>query len=343
MTERREKAVELVQEFLQGGLEIPFSPVVGRQLIELSNKPIETIETKQLVRLLDTDAGFAGEILRLANSSYFAGVEKIVSLRRAIIQIGLEESINFMQMAYYRAVLPDIPPLEGYFSGQDYWTHSWATALAGKILGHPRAGGRVLPGELYIAGLLHGIGRVVLAFNRPVDLAKVLKKSQDLHLPFTDVQLELFGTTDADIACELLTLWQLPEHICQAIRYMYCPQEAPADFQEFSGLLQLACCITGAAGMDQAGWVGVEQSWVVTESELALANPALLNEFITDIQRVLERKGQLLVEENENENPEPDQEDMPEKAATPDSSSRSSDSSGGIVLRFFQWLRSLFF
>ncbi len=300
MYQRKERAAALVESFLQSGQKIPFSPAIGTKLVSFANKPVAQVEVDQLVRLLETDAGFASRLLQLANSSYFSGVEKIVSLRRAIIQVGLEEAISFTQMVYYRNVLPEIPQRRGFWSDQEYWQYSWSTAVAGKSLAHPKCGSNVLPGDLYIAGLLHGVGRVVLAFNSSADIGQKLQQAEDADRSFEEVQLELFGTTDADISRELLVRWQMPETVCRAVGSIYHPESADSDIQEFAGLLQLASCIArmSQAGADAAeGYNEPGQTWVATSSSLPLADPVFLGEQVEEICRMLQSRNDLFADE----------------------------------------------
>jgi len=220
---REEKAIVITHEFLQSGGDLPFSTEVGSQLLSMSSLPLQQIDVDKFVKLIQLDPGLAANVLQVANSVYFSGAGKIVSLRRAIVQIGLEEAINFVHVVFYRKSLPKVPKIKGYLSDKDYWNHSWACAIACKSLGHPAIGTKLLPGELYIAGLLHGIGKMILAIHRPIDFLQCLEDSVDFQQPLAETQLDIFGTTDADIATELLKVWQLPNNVSMAIKYYQRP------------------------------------------------------------------------------------------------------------------------
>ncbi len=352
---RKELARELVDEFLQSEREVPFSSVIGAKLIDLVNKPVELVNINDLVELLERDVGFAGRLLQLANSAYFSRVEKIVDLRRAIVQVGLEETINLMQMAYYQTILPQIPNLGGVLSDQDYWKYSWATAFTAKILGHPSIGGKVLPGELYIAGLLHGVGRVVLAITRPLVYGKVLQKLKGVyHLPFEDLQLELIGTTDADVAYELLRKWQLPKNICRAVGNIYHPEKADDDICEFAAFLQLACCIVRSVDtrfIVSGGCDKLSATWMATSSSLPLADPIFLSAKAEEIVQALEVRKNIFVdvkeEEEEEENSEEEENASEEtQPSSPSSSPSAARQAPAKPEGFFQqllgWLIELF-
>ncbi len=317
---RKELAKKLVDEFLQSEQEIPFSSAIGAKLIALINKPVELVNIDELVELLETDAGFAGRLLQLANSAHFCRLEKIGDLRRAIVQVGLEETINFMQLAYYQTILPKMPSLGGLLSDQDYWKYSWATAFAAKVLGHPSIGGKALPGELYIAGLLHAVGRVVLSVTRPLVITKVLQKSKGIyHLPIEDLQLDIIGTTDADISRELLSKWQLPENICKAVGHIYHPEEAKGEIREFAAFLQLSCCIVKSfdgSFLVSGGCDKLSATWMATSSSLPLADPIFLSEKAEEITAALQARKDIFIENKGDEESEDGEYDGEEEGST---------------------------
>jgi hypothetical protein len=68
------------------------------------------------------------------------------------------------------------------------------------MLGRPDRLITCLPGELYIAGLLHGVGKLILALHQPEDFFQCLENSRNYNQPLFEAELDLFGTTDMDIA-----------------------------------------------------------------------------------------------------------------------------------------------
>lgn len=293
MDSRKERAIRIVHEFLQSGVDLPFSTEVGPQLLAFSSMPIEEIDIENFVNLIQIDPGLAAKVLQLANSVYFSGLNKIVNLRRAIIQIGLEEAVNFIHVVFYRKSLPKFPTIDGFFSDKDYWSHSWACAMASKMLGHPSVGTKILPGDLYIAGLLHGVGKLILALHYPDKFLQSLLNSRDYQQTIPEAQLEIFGTTDADIACELFRTWQLPKNICMAIKYYYNPAEAEKEYQEFSGLIQLAYFIANTSGIgnikDEYSF-DIGQTWISLESTSPLADKSLQEDIVNKIYTTLTNK-----------------------------------------------------
>jgi len=339
MGQRKEKAISIVHEFLQSGVDLPFSTEIGPKLLTLSSKSVEDIDIDKFVQLVQVDPGLATKVLTLANSVYFSGATKIVSLRRAIVQVGLEEAVNFIHAVFYRKTLPKFPELRGFFSDKDYWSHSWACASACKMMGHPVVGTNILPGELYIAGLLHGIGKLILAIHRPIEFLQCLQNSKDFQQPLPEAQLDILGTTDADIACELLKAWQLPENICMAIQAYYTPEEAKEEFREFAGLVQYAYFIANTSGvgnMRDEFCFDINSTWIAVSAESPLSDDTVRTEFTDKIYAAIKRKSSLL----QNFGGESAAVDSEDKADTNVGKTRKSKQKG-LLERFFAWVSNI--
>jgi HD-like signal output (HDOD) protein len=335
MEKRKEKAVAIVHDFLQSGVDLPFSTEIGPQLLALSSKSVDDIDIDKFVQLVQVDPGLAAKVLRLANSVYFSGASKIVSLRRAIVQVGLEEAVSFIHVVFYRKTLPKFPELKGFFSDKDYWSHSWACASASKMLGHPVVGTKVLPGELYIAGLLHGIGKLILAIHRPIEFLQCLQNSIDFQQPLPESQLDVFGTTDTDIACEILKAWQLPESICMAIKYYYSPEEAEKEHREFAGLVQYAYFLANTSGignMRDEFCFDSSTTWIATSQESPLADEKVRNSLTEKIYTGLKNKSSNM----QNFGGGPAAESVEDNAE--DTMGRATRSKPGGWRRFWAWI-----
>jgi HD-like signal output (HDOD) protein len=292
MDSRKDKATSIALAFLQAGASLPSLSTAGAELLALSQQPLDDLDIEQFVKLVEIDPALTSKFLQLANSAYFGRVNKIIGLGRAIAHMGLDEAINTVYMLFCQKALPKFPSLEG-FSDKDYWAHSWACAAANKMLGHPKIGVRILPGQLYIAGLLHGIGKLILAIHRPEDFLLCLRNSRDFGQPLSDAELDILGTTDAYIACEILKTWQLPENICMAVKYYQSPEDADEPFREFAGLTQFAYYLANTSGIGNINdefCYDVKETWIVKEGSSSLAEASVREAFSREIHAALKKK-----------------------------------------------------
>lgn len=328
-------------EFLQSGVSLPFSSSIGSQILTLVQQPLEKIDVAALVKLIQVDPGITTKILQLANSSYCGSLTKITSLRQAVVHIGLEETINIISLLLCQKTLPAFPSLNGEFSDRDFWLHSWGCAMANKMLGHPDVGSSVLPGELYIAGLLHGIGKLILAIHQPEEYLQCLRNSKDFSQPLAEAEQDVIGTTSAEIASEVLKAWQLSDNICMAVRYYQNPGKADKQYREIAGLTQYAYFLANTSGVgntyDEFSF-DLKETWISRESLLPLALEATQKNVVQRIYDVLQTKSSALG--SLDNQPDSQKEDVP--AASQDR--RRIDTNPAIKkkISFFNWLRSLF-
>jgi HD-like signal output (HDOD) protein len=289
-------AFSIAQEILTTSVNIPTIPANAKQILAIVRQPEDQIDIPNFVKLVESDPGLFTRILQLANSPFYKEVEKIVSLRAAITRIGLLEIVSSVCLYFFQKMLPKFPDLEG-FSYDDFWAHSWASAVAARRLGHPNLEMGVLPGELYITGMLHGIGKLLLAIHFPNEFSLCLKKARDFKLPLNQVEKDVFGTTDSLVASNVLKSWNLPPNICEGVAYHQMPELAPPEHLIIAGLTQFACVIAGMSGLGSSGdGVGMELSstYFGQLPKLTIAKPEIQKKLVKEILETLKGRNETV-------------------------------------------------
>ena len=281
-------------EILTSSIKLPPLPTNGAKLLNMAQLPIDKIDAASFARLVEVDPGLFASVLQLANSPYYSGVEKIISLRSAITRIGLEETINSICFYFFKKTLPQFPGIEN-FASKEYWAYSWACANANRRLGHPNLEMDILPGELYIAGLLHGIGKLMFAIHYPDKFSECIKKAKDLKQPLYKVEQDVFGTTDAFVASKIMEAWNIPANICAAVAFYQIPESAPAQYREISGLTQLAYCLAGMSKIGTSGdgdLMNLSSMYIFQQSNLQISKEKIREKLVREILRSLEKKSE---------------------------------------------------
>jgi HD-like signal output (HDOD) protein len=80
--------------------------------------------------------------------------------------------------------------------------------------------------EAFSAGLLHDIGKLVLAMGTPCNFAEVARQCARRARPVYEIEREIFGVTHAQAGAYLLGVWGLPLPIVEAVAYHHLPHEA---------------------------------------------------------------------------------------------------------------------
>ena len=322
-------AKRIALEVIESGGTLPLLPAAGQRLLAVINQPVDKIDFVSFSKTVEADPALTAKLLQLANSSYFGTLKEITSVRQAITYIGLEETITSVYNIFFKQALPKFPALEG-FSGKDYWDQSWACATANRMLGHPVHHQMVqaVPCELYITGLLHGVGKIFLA----------IKYSREHKKPLAQVEADLVGTTDTEIAYNVLKKWNLPEHICQAIRHYPAPFEAPKEYRGLAALTQLAYYISNAAeigGSGDASEYAVAESYIAENWALLPTEKKYQELLIKDIFATLKKKFDL-------QNPESKKDDALSNLTAADKETTQTPTQKpkkdkGLFRRLFSW------
>jgi HD-like signal output (HDOD) protein len=279
---------------LNSDIKVPPMPSSGSKIMAMAQMPLEKIDIGAFCKLLEPDPGLFSMVLQLANSPFYRGVDEIVSLRAAITRIGLQEAINSVNFYFLKRFLPNLSELHG-FSVKDYWAFSWTCAMAGRRLGHPNMGMNTLPGELYLAGLLHGIGKLLLAIYHPRQFFICVENARMLEQPLNNILQETFGTTDNIIASKLMDAWNLPPRICSAVEFYPDPDAAPEQHREIAGLTQFAYKIAakGQIGNNGGGIsADLESSWISQQTASPLSKKEFQEGVVQEILTSLELKSE---------------------------------------------------
>jgi HD-like signal output (HDOD) protein len=310
----------LIAKVLEGGASLPPLPANGARLLAALRKPLHQVNVQEIAKLIENDPSLAARVLRIANSAFYGSTNQIKSLSQAIMRLGLVETINTVSFFVLRETLPEFPTLEKY-SCEDFWAHSWACAMAGRLLSHPEHRVQVLPGELYMAGLLHGIGKLVLVLHCTEKFGLCLQEARRHNLLLREAEREILGFTDAILGAKLLKAWNLPHSIRTAVGTYPAPNAAAEEHREIAALTQLAHLIANRCGLGHSGDgrdTELERSWYVRQGTGPLAQVETLERIAAETRDAVRKKSALIVG---IEAPAP--EDSAELQAQPAGSGRS--------------------
>jgi hypothetical protein len=217
--------------------------------------------------------------------------------------IGLPETINTLHFYMLMKTLPKFPGIAG-FSAEGYFAFSWACASAARSLGRPDLFVKTVPGELYLAGLLHGVGKVVLALHWRKDFERSLELARERLIPLHQAEEEVLGFNHAALGAGLLEAWNLPPSIRAAVSSYVAPETAASQYTEIAALTQLAYFIANQSGIGMSGSAienDTSKSWIVKEGSSPLAEEATREKVIEEIMSTLRKKSGVIGRSGSNE------------------------------------------
>jgi putative nucleotidyltransferase with HDIG domain len=203
---RRSAANEKIREYVG---KIDAIPTLSKTYLELT-KALRSncLPLRDISAIIERDLALTAKVLQTVNSVRYAQNRKVQSVFEAVQLIGFE---------VVRALVLSIQVFEfcQQTIGTEFfnfiWSHSLATATATKRLCHRENLPPETCEEAFLLGLLHDIGKVVLAASCPNEYCTLWREHSGNSRGTVKAELDLFGADHAHVGAYLLRLWGIPE------------------------------------------------------------------------------------------------------------------------------------
>jgi len=199
--------IELIKEHLAGDLHgLPVFHSVAVQLQQMLAS--RDVHLNRVMEMISEDQSLASQLLKVANSPFYAGLSEIATIKDAVIRLGAQEVANLAMMA---------SQFELYHSGnailnrkmQELWGHSLACATGAKWLAM-KSGYTGLAAESFMGGLLHDIGQLAL-----LKVLDDIDRRKESSAVFTEHLIaEILTRMHEEVGYRLMKDWCLPDIYC---------------------------------------------------------------------------------------------------------------------------------
>ncbi len=203
---------ELLRAAVAGIGALPSVPQVYAELTRAladENTPVADV-----ARIVERDIALCAKLLQLVNSAFFGLPRRVTSIRSAVAYLGTNLLKNLaLSLGVFRAF--EGANLRAGFSLEAEQRHALLVAsTARRMLDDPRQAE-----DAFCAGMLHDIGRLVLAANLPEQFSRVLDAMRREGAPAPQVEAKLLGASHAEIGAYLLGIWGLPYPVVEAVAH----------------------------------------------------------------------------------------------------------------------------
>jgi putative nucleotidyltransferase with HDIG domain len=254
----------------------------------------EQCYTSQIADVIRRDPSMTTRLLRLVNSVYYGLSAPVSSIEEAVFYLGVRQ---IRRLAVVTPIIEDLQKMTGStrFPWRDFWRHCIATAIMTRdILGDLQSGSDEAD---YVAGLLHDVGKIVMAAAFPDHFDQVQSRLQTEKVGLLQIETETLGIDHCELGALYLGAHKLPAVTIQAVRYHHDPKSAGHD-NRITAAVQVADLFVRHAKIGDSGnpaevnaedWIGAEGwdslfSAGSTERAIARAN----------MERSLERLSTIL-------------------------------------------------
>jgi HD-like signal output (HDOD) protein len=195
----------------------PFSPVLNKLLATLAG---EDVSFAALGELIEKDTVVAGNLLRVVNSALYARRATVNSVRHALAVLGLAKVRNIVLGMSVSRMLNQVR-VPRSFSIERFNRHSAAVALLSDHLAQHVA--VQYPEGAFVAGLLHDVGRLLVAMALPDHYDAILRAYVQGGRTWVDCEIAVLGFGHAEMSGDVLAAWKLPGEIQTAAREHHLP------------------------------------------------------------------------------------------------------------------------
>ena len=225
----------LVQE-----AKLPSFPHVLLEIYRELDSEVAGIE--RIVPLLESDPSLTARTLKLGNSAFYARAQQYTQVKEVVTRVGPVDLWSLLVATEVKSLFYGIDTEQ--MDMERFWKHSLFTACASRKISEGLGVG--LPGDLFIAGLLHDLGKLVLLQAMPIEYRAVLHRLEEGG-ESARVEQELLGITHPEVGSALFEAWNFPTLLVDLTRNHHLK---PVEMEDPQAVLYLADHLANAHFQD---------------------------------------------------------------------------------------------
>ncbi|MEJ2591117.1 MAG: response regulator, partial [Candidatus Thiodiazotropha sp.] len=205
---------------------LPTIPEVYRKLTARLQSEDATV--REIGHLVGEDPPLTAKLLQVVNSAFFGVGRRITNPEEAASLLGMETLSGLILSAGIFRQFELDNSASGRLSLEALWRHSIAVGQLARDIVRAEGGAQAAVDDAMASGLLHDIGRLLLAYRLPTAWDDIEQLTQAEGLTRWDAEQRVVGASHNALGAYLLGLWGLPDAIVEAVAFNHCPADAPS-------------------------------------------------------------------------------------------------------------------
>jgi len=240
---------------------IPTLPKVLSKISEEIDN--DNFSIKNIGELMSHDISLSARILRIVNSPFYGFPQRIYSINHAIVLLGYNvlKSI-IISTSVFTAMKETMAGLSEHSLFCAFTAKHIAVSINNIKKNNPGAGVKKInnidPDIMFSAGLLHDIGKIIIATTFKEDFKKIIETAGKNEKSLADIEHDVLNISHDQLGYMLIKEWNLPPSIYLPIKYHHNVNLAD-DFKAEAAILNLADFLTKALGIGFSGAAYLEK------------------------------------------------------------------------------------
>jgi putative nucleotidyltransferase with HDIG domain len=209
----------IAQSLLAGCPILPTPPKLYHRMLEMIASP--NISLEKIGGVIEEDPAMAAKILRLVNSAAFGLQINVTRASDAVMYLGLETTKAMILIAHTMSSFNAVERVK--FPMEKLIKHSFTTARYARWIARVECPRGQTPDQAFTAGLLHDIGKLLLAANQGEAYARTIEYARKETFTLRQAERDFFGANHAELGGALLSAWGLPQPIVEAVALHHAP------------------------------------------------------------------------------------------------------------------------
>lgn len=226
---------------------LPSIPALYLELVEELQQDDPSIE--RISAIISRDLGMCTKMLQLVNSAFFGLPRKIANPEEAVGYLGVD-TVRALVLYLHIFSLYERVKVSG-FSFERLWNHCWSVGVIARRIGQLEGLPRTDIDNLFIGGLLHDVGQLVLVTGVPTSYQLALERRDKDRLQLHEAEASVFGASHAEVGSYLLGQWGLPAPIVEGVGWHHYPAALEAEGLSPSNVIHVADWIEHELGPDK--------------------------------------------------------------------------------------------
>jgi len=235
-------------------------------------------ELADIAREISVDPSMTADLLKLVNSAQFMLPKRVDNIVEAVKLVGTKGVRNLLYSYGTQKVLG-----EKYSEMRSMWTHAYRVAFYAYMLARSFKRKKELLDDVYVGGILHDLGQIVIASLHPDLLDRITRICKEKAIPAKLLEDFSVGLNHAEVGALIARKWNFPEQLISAIRYHHEPSQAPPEHRDIVGCVYMANVVCDVEreriGFDQINASVLKDFGITTEDQLVRIQQRLSQAF----------------------------------------------------------------